>query len=81
MITTVKTVSNIHHPPKFPCTPWQSHPPDLPIPRQPLICFLSLRINLHFSRFLYNWNHTAYNHLNFKPCNYFESHPHCYMYQ
>ena len=51
MITTVKTVNNIHHPSKFPCTPRQSHPPDLPIPRQPLICFLSLRINLHFLQF------------------------------
>lgn len=51
MITTGKTVNKIHHPPEFPCTPWQSHPPDLPIPRQPLICFLSLRINLHFLDF------------------------------
>ena len=51
MITTVKTINKIHHPPKFPCTPWRSHPPDLPIPRQPLICFLSLRINLHFLEF------------------------------
>ena len=43
-----------HHPQKLPLAPLGSLPPPLPILSQPLVCFLSLEIILHFLEFYVN---------------------------
>jgi hypothetical protein len=50
---------------------WNQIPFPTPDPRQPVICFLSPKIRLSFSRILYKWNHAIFTLL------YLDSFTHC----